>query len=83
MGDVAAGSRLTAVLEQAIAAAEPAYAGAVCLSAGAAVQQLLPPAPCAEETDAARKTLLLATAAVAREMTRALGWLGIEAPPVM
>ena len=31
-----------------------------------------------------RKALLLATAAVAqREMTRALGYLGIEAPPVM
>ncbi len=36
------------------------------------------------ETDPTRKALLLATAAVAqREMTRALGYLGIEAPPVM
>ena len=36
------------------------------------------------ETDAARKTFLLATAAVAkREMVRALGFLGIEAPEVM
>ena len=36
------------------------------------------------EADAARKTFLLATAAVAeREMVRALGLLGIEAPEVM
>jgi arginyl-tRNA synthetase len=36
------------------------------------------------ETDANRRALLLATAAVAqREMERALGLLGIEAPPVM
>jgi arginyl-tRNA synthetase len=36
------------------------------------------------EQDANRRALLLATAAVARrEMVRALGYLGIEAPPVM
>jgi arginyl-tRNA synthetase len=36
------------------------------------------------ETDATRRALLMATAAVARrEMVRALGLLGIEAPPVM
>ena len=36
------------------------------------------------ESDPARKTLLLATAAVAqRELLRALSWMGIEAPDVM
>jgi len=36
------------------------------------------------ESDPARKTLLLATAAVAqRELIRSLGWLGISAPEVM
>ncbi len=36
------------------------------------------------EADPARRALLLATAAVARrEMVRALGYLGIEAPSVM
>jgi arginyl-tRNA synthetase len=36
------------------------------------------------EEDPARKTLLLATAAVTqRELVRTLGWLGISAPEVM
>jgi arginyl-tRNA synthetase len=36
------------------------------------------------ETDEARKTLLLATVAVARrELVRVLGWLGITVPSAM
>jgi arginyl-tRNA synthetase len=36
------------------------------------------------EEDAARKTLLLATAAIAlRELVLVLSWLGIESPEVM
>ena len=36
------------------------------------------------ESDPARKTLLFATAAVARrEITRVLGWLGISVPSAM
>jgi arginyl-tRNA synthetase len=78
------GSRLTAVLEQAIAAAEPAYVARYAFQLAQQFNNFYHKHHILTETDQARKTLLLATAAMARmQMTRALGWLGIEAPQVM
>ena len=77
-------SRLTAVLDQAIAAAEPAYLARYAFQLAQQFNNFYHKHHILTETDAARKMLLLATAAMARvQMTRALGWLGIEAPPVM
>jgi arginyl-tRNA synthetase len=77
-------SKLTLVIEQGIATAEPAYLAKYAFQLAQQFNNFYHRHHVLHETDAARKTLLLATAAVAqREMVRALGYLGIEAPPVM
>jgi arginyl-tRNA synthetase len=77
-------SKLTLLIEQCIATAEPAYLAKYAFQLAQQFNNFYHRHHVLHETDPARKALLLATAAVAqREMTRALGYLGIEAPPVM
>src|ERR1700722_16447388 len=77
-------SKLTLLIEQCIATAEPAYLAKYAFQLAQQFNNFYPRHHVLHETDPIRKTLLLATAAVAqREMTRALAYLGIEAPPVM
>ncbi|MDE3104173.1 MAG: arginine--tRNA ligase [Acidobacteriota bacterium] len=77
-------SKLTLVLEQSIATSEPAYLAKYAFQLAQQFNNFYHRHHILNETDPSRKTVLLATAAVAqREMTRALGYLGIEAPPVM
>ncbi|HTD96184.1 MAG TPA: DALR anticodon-binding domain-containing protein [Edaphobacter sp.] len=77
-------SRLTLVIEEAIATAEPAYLAKYAFQLAQQFNNFYHRHHVLNETDPTRKALLLATAAAAqREMTRALGYLGIEAPPVM
>jgi arginyl-tRNA synthetase len=77
-------SKLTLLIEQCIATAEPAYLAKYAFQLAQQFNNFYHRHHVLNETDPIRKTLLLATAAVAqREMTRALGYLGIEAPPVM
>ena len=77
-------SKLTLVIEQCIATAEPAYLAKYAFQLAQQFNNFYHRHHVLNETDPERKTLLLATAAVAqREMVRALGYLGIEAPPVM
>jgi len=77
-------SRLSLVLEQAIAAAEPAMLARYAFVLAQQFNNFYHRHHILNETDAARKTLLLATAAVARrELVRVLGWLGIRVPSAM
>jgi arginyl-tRNA synthetase len=77
-------SKLTLLIEQCIATAEPAYLAKYAFQLAQQFNNFYHRHHVLNETDPTRKALLLATAAVAqREMTRALGYLGIEAPPVM
>ncbi len=77
-------SRLTLVIEQAIATAEPAHLAKYAFQLAQQFNNFYHRHHVLNESDSARRTLLLATAAVAhREMIRALGYLGIEAPTVM
>jgi arginyl-tRNA synthetase len=77
-------SKLTLLIEQCIATAEPAYLAKYAFQLAQQFNNFYHRHHVLHETDPIRKALLLATAAVAqREMTRALGYLGIEAPPVM
>ena len=77
-------ARLTAVAEQSIATAEPAHLARYAFQLAQQFNNFYHRHHILNETDPARKTLLLATAAIARQqMVRALGWLGIEAPEVM
>ena len=77
-------SRLTLMIEQCIATAEPAYLAKYAFQLAQQFNNFYHRHHVLNETDPTRKALLLATAAVAqREMVRALGYLGIEAPPVM
>jgi arginyl-tRNA synthetase len=77
-------ARLTALIEQAIATAEPAHLARYAFQLAQQFNNFYHRHHILTETDATRRALLLATAAVARrEMVRALGYLGIEAPPVM
>jgi arginyl-tRNA synthetase len=77
-------SKLTLLIEQCIATAEPAYLAKYAFQLAQQFNNFYHRHHVLNETDPTRKVLLLATAAVAqREMTRALGYLGIEAPPVM
>ena len=72
------------LLEQCIATAEPAYLAKHAFQLAQQFNNFYHRFHILNETDAARRTLLLATAAVAeRELVRVLGWLGIEAPEVM
>jgi arginyl-tRNA synthetase len=77
-------SKLTLVIEQCIATAEPAYLAKYAFQLAQQFNNFYHRHHVLHETDPTRKALLLATATVAqREMTRALGYLGIQAPPVM
>jgi arginyl-tRNA synthetase len=77
-------SRLTVLIEQAIATAEPAYLARYAFQLAQQFNNFYHRHHILNETAPARRTLLLATAAVARrEMVRALGYLGIESPAVM
>ena len=77
-------AKLTLVIEQAIASAEPAYLAKYAFQLAQQFNNFYHRHHVLNETDPTRRTLLLATAATAaREMTRALSYLGIEVPPVM
>ncbi len=77
-------SKLTLLIEQCIATAEPAYLAKYAFQLAQQFNNFYHRHHVLNETDPTRKSLLLATAAVAqREMIRALDYLGIEAPPVM
>jgi arginyl-tRNA synthetase len=77
-------AKLSLVLEQSIAAAEPAYLAKYAFQLAQQFNNFYHRYHILNETDEARKALLLASAAVAkRELTRALGWMGIVAPDVM
>ncbi|HMF65248.1 MAG TPA: arginine--tRNA ligase [Edaphobacter sp.] len=77
-------SKLTLMIEQCIATAEPAYLAKYAFQLAQQFNNFYHRHHVLHETDPTRKTLLLATAAVAqREMIRALGYLGIEAPERM
>jgi arginyl-tRNA synthetase len=77
-------SKLTLLIEQAIATAEPAYLARYGFELAQQSNNFYHKHHVLKEQDPAKKALYLATAAVAkREMTRALAYLGIESPPVM
>ena len=77
-------SRLTQLIEQAIATAEPAYLARYAFQLAQQFNNFYHRYHILSEQDATRRALLLATAAVARrEMVRALAYLGIESPSVM
>ena len=77
-------SRLSQVLEQAIAAAEPAMLARYAFVLAQQFNNFYHRHHILTGTDEARKMLLLATAAVARrELVRVLGWLGIAVPSAM
>jgi len=77
-------SKTTLLLEQCIATAEPAYLAKHAFQLAQQFNNFYHRFHILTEPDAARKQLLLATAAVAeRELIRVLGWLGIDAPEVM
>jgi arginyl-tRNA synthetase len=77
-------SKLTLMIEQCIATAEPAYLAKYAFQLAQQFNNFYHRHHVLKETDATRRALLLATAAVAqREMVRALGYLGIEAPERM
>ncbi len=77
-------SRVTAVLDQAIAAAEPAILARYAFQLAQEFSNFYHRNHVLNETDPARRTLLLATAALARrELSRVLAWLGIQVPAAM
>jgi len=77
-------SKLTLMIEQGIATAEPAYLAKYAFQLAQQFNNFYHRHHVLKETDPTRRALLLATAAVAqREMVRALGYLGIEAPERM
>jgi arginyl-tRNA synthetase len=79
-----AASRLTAVLDQTITSAEPALLTKFAFTLAQQFNNFYHRHHILNETDPTRRTLLLATAAIAkRELIRALSYLGIEAPAVM
>ena len=74
----------TAVLEQCIATSEPAYLAKHAFQLAQEFNNFYHKHHILTEEDPARKTFLLATAAVVlRELTTVLGWLGIESPEAM
>jgi arginyl-tRNA synthetase len=77
-------SKLTLLIDQCINTSEPAYLAKYAFQLAQQFNNFYHRHHILTETNATRKALYLATAAVAeREMTRALAYLGIEAPPVM
>jgi arginyl-tRNA synthetase len=76
--------RRSLVLEQCIAASEPAYLAKHAFQLAQEFSNFYHRHHILTEEDPARKTFLLATAAVAlRELVVALEWLGIESPEAM
>ena len=76
--------RRTLVLEQCIATSEPAHLARHAFQLAQEFNNFYHKHHILTEEDPARKTFLLATAAVAlRELVTALGWLGIESPEAM
>ena len=79
-----AASKTSLVLDQSVATAEPAYVAKYAFQLAQMFSNFYHRHHILNETDAAKKALLLATAAVAkRELERALGLLGIRVPSVM
>jgi arginyl-tRNA synthetase len=79
-----AASRLSAVIEQTIASAEPAVLTKYAFQLAQQFNNFYHQHKIVAEPDPTRRAFLLATAVVAhREMVRALAYLGIEAPSVM
>jgi arginyl-tRNA synthetase len=77
-------ARRTLVLEQCIAASEPAYLAKHAFQLAQEFNNFYHKHHILTEDDPARKTFLLATAAVAlRELVLALSWLGVESPEAM
>lgn len=77
-------SRVTTVLEQAIAAAEPAVLARYAFQLAQEFSNFYHRNHVVNEPNPDRKALLLATVAVAqREITRVLAWLGIAVPAEM
>jgi arginyl-tRNA synthetase len=77
-------ARRTAVLEQCISTSEPAYLAKHAFQLAQEFNNFYHKHHILNEEDPARKTFLLATAAVAlRELVLALSWLGIESPEAM
>ena len=77
-------SKLSLLLEQCIAAAEPAYLAKHAFQLAQLFNNFYHRHHILTEEDPARKQFLLATAAVAeRALVRSLAWLGISAPEVM
>ncbi len=77
-------ARRSLVLEQCIAASEPAYLAKHAFQLAQEFNNFYHKHHILTEEDPARKTFLLATAAVAlRELVLALSWLGIESPEAM
>ena len=77
-------SRVTAVLEQAIAAAEPAMLARYAFQLAQEFSNFYHRNHVLNETDEQRRVVRLATTAVARrELVRVLGWLGIQVPAAM
>ncbi|MGD0445559.1 MAG: DALR anticodon-binding domain-containing protein [Edaphobacter sp.] len=77
-------SKLTLLIDQCLNTAEPAYLAKYAFQLAQQFNNFYHRHHILNETDPTRKALFLATAAAAqREMTRALAYLGIEAPPIM
>lgn len=77
-------SKLTLMIEQCLATSEPAYLARYAFQLAQQFNNFYHRHHILNETDPVRRGLYLATAAVAqREMVRALGYLGIEAPDRM
>ncbi len=77
-------ARRTLVLEQCIATSEPAYLAKHAFQLAQEFNNFYHKHHILTEEDPARKTFLLATAAVAlRELVLTLSWLGIESPEAM
>ncbi|HEY6488177.1 MAG TPA: arginine--tRNA ligase [Terracidiphilus sp.] len=76
--------RRTEILEQCIATSEPAYLAKHAFQLAQEFNNFYHKHHILTEEDPARKTFLLATAAVVlRELVAVLGWLGIESPEAM
>ncbi len=77
-------ARRSQVLEQCISTTEPAYLAKHAFQLAQEFNNFYHKHHILTEEDPARKTFLLATAAVAlRELVQTLAWLGIEAPEAM
>ncbi len=79
-----AASKTASIIDQAIRTTEPAFLAKYVFQLAQQFNNFYHRHHILTEADPARKTLLLATAAVAlRELKRSLSWLGIEVPEVM